>query len=333
MENPINIWLMRQAGRYLPEYREIRKEKKDFIELCLSPEIAANISLQPIERFDFDFIILFSDILVIPFALGQDVKFQEKVGPILGEIKTEIEKINLEESLKKLNPIYETVKIISKRKKEKKLIGFCGGPFTVLNYMIERGTSKSHNKIKSFIKSEKKRAEDLIDVITKASIIYLKEQIKHGADYIKIFDSWAGLLDNEEYDRFIIEPNKKISEAIKKFSSRTQQIFFPRGSSHNYIKFIDRVKPMILALDNNYPEDIYDIAIRKNIILQGNLNPKTLVEGGEKLIRETKEVLERFKKNKHIFNLSHGVLPQTPTANVQKVVEIVRNYNDTIKAR
>ena len=156
MENPINIWLMRQAGRYLPEYREIRKEKKDFIELCLSPEIAANISLQPIERYDLDFIILFSDILVIPFALGQDVKFKEKVGPILGDIKAITETINLEESLKKLNPIYETVKIISEKKKGKKLIGFCGGPFTVLNYMIEKGTSKSHSKIKSFIKTKKK---------------------------------------------------------------------------------------------------------------------------------------------------------------------------------
>lgn len=333
MENPINIWLMRQAGRYLPEYRKIRRERKDFIDLCLSPKIAASISLQPIERFDFDFIILFSDILVIPFALGQDVRFEEKVGPVLGDIKAEMENINLEDSLKKLNPIYETVQIISKKKKGKKLIGFCGGPFTVLNYMIERGSSKSHKKIKSFIKSEKQRANNLLDLITKASIIYLKEQIKHGADYIKIFDSWAGLLDDEEYDRFIIEPNKEISEAIKKFSSKTKQIFFPRGSSNNYIKFIDGVKPMILALDNNFPSDIYDIANKKNITLQGNLNPQTLLEGGEKLIKETKEVLERFQKNKHIFNLSHGVLPQTPPVNVQKVVEIVRKYNDTIKSR
>ena len=333
MKNPINIWLMRQAGRYLPEYREIRRKKKDFIDLCLSPEIAANISLQPIERYDLDFIILFSDILVIPFALGQDVKFKEKVGPILGDIKAEKETINLEESLKKLNPIYETVKIISEKKKEKKLIGFCGGPFTVLNYMIEKGTSKSHSKIKSFIKTKKKRAQDLIELITKASIIYLKEQIKNGADYIKIFDSWAGLVDDDDYDNFIIGPNKEISEAIKRFSSRTKQIFFPRGSSNNYIKFINGVNPTILALDNNYPSNIYDLAIKKNIILQGNLNPQTLVEGGEKLIKETKEVLERFKKNEHIFNLSHGVLPQTPPANVQTVVETVRKYNDTIKAR
>ncbi len=333
MKNPINIWLMRQAGRYLPEYREIRRKKKNFIDLCLSPEIAANISMQPIKRFDFDFVILFSDILVIPYALGQNVKFKEKVGPILEDIIVKPETVNLEESLKKLNPIYETIRIICTKKKEKKLIGFCGGPFTVLNYMIEKGTSKSHKKIKMFIKSEKKRAEELLDLITEASILYLKDQIKHGADYIKIFDSWAGLLDDKDYERFIIEPNKRISEAIKKFSSKTKQIFFPRGSSKNYIKFINTVNPMILALDNNYPTIIHDIAVKKNITLQGNLSPQTLIEGGKKMIKETQEVLERFKKNEHIFNLSHGVLPQTPTENVQTVVEIIRKHNDTIKAR
>ena len=332
MENSINIWFMRQAGRYLPEYREIRKKKKNFIELCLSPKLAADISLQPIERFNFDFIILFSDILVIPYALGQPVRFQEKVGPILGELNFDPLDIDINKKLEKLTPIYETIKKIKKSKKGKKLIGFCGGPFTVLNYMIEKGTSKSHSKIKKFIKLEKKKAQQLIDLITDTSIHYLKEQIRNGADYVKIFDSWAGLLDGNDYQRFIIEPNRKISKAINKFSPETKQIFFPRGSSKNYLEFLKKVEPKILALDKNYPSIIHTIAKEKNITLQGNLDPQTLLAGGEKLIAETKDVLEKFKQNKHIFNLSHGVLPQTPIENVKLVVDIVRKYNDTIKS-
>ena len=154
MDKKTKIWLMRQAGRYLPEYQEIRKKEKDFMSLCFNPKLACDISLQPIKRFDFDFIILFSDILVIPYALGQEVKFKENIGPILGNINYEQLEVNLPQSLERLAPVFETIKLIKQKKKEKDLIGFCGGPFTVLNYMIEQGTSKTHEKIKKFIKSK-----------------------------------------------------------------------------------------------------------------------------------------------------------------------------------
>ena len=226
MDKKTKIWLMRQAGRYLPEYQEIRKKEKDFISLCFNPKLACDISLQPIERFDFDFIILFSDILVIPYALGQEVKFKENIGPILGNINYEKLEVNPTQSLERLAPVFETIKLIKQKKKEKDLIGFCGGPFTVLNYMIEQGTSNTNENIKNFIKSNDQLSEKIIKIITVISIEYLKKQIDSGVDYIKVFDSWAGLLDGDLYKKYVIEPNKQIAKEIKDYSPGTKQIFF-----------------------------------------------------------------------------------------------------------
>ena len=329
MDKKTKIWLMRQAGRYLPEYQEIRKKEKDFISLCFNPKLACDISLQPIERFDFDFIILFSDILVIPYALGQEVKFKENIGPILGNINYEKLEVNLTQSLERLAPVFETIKLIKQKKKEKDLIGFCGGPFTVLNYMIEQGTSKTHEKIKKFIKSNNQLSDKIIKIITDISIEYLKKQIDSGVDFIKVFDSWAGLLDGDLYKKYIIEPNKEIAKEIKNYSPGTKQIFFPRGSKENYFNFIKEVKPDVISLDEEFPEKVFSYAKKNDIILQGNLKPITLIEGGTKLKKEIKTILNKFNENKHIFNLSHGVLPQTPVENVETLVDIIRNYNET----
>ncbi len=329
MDKKTKIWLMRQAGRYLPEYQEIRKKEKDFMSLCFNPNLACDISLQPIQRFDFDFIILFSDILVIPYALGQEVKFEENLGPILGYINYEKLEVNPTQSLERLAPVFETIKLIKHKKKEKDLIGFCGGPFTVLNYMIEQGTSKTHDKIKKFIKSNNQLSEKLIKIITEISIEYLKKQIDSGVDFIKVFDSWAGLLDGDLYKKYIIEPNKEISKEIKNYSPGTKQIFFPRGSKENYFNFIKDVKPDIISLDEEFPDKVFSYAKKNDIILQGNLKPTILIEGGNKLKKGIKNVLNNFNKNKHIFNLSHGVLPQTPVENVQILVDTIRNNNET----
>ena len=329
MDKKTKIWLMRQAGRYLPEYQEIRKKEKDFISLCFNPKLACDISLQPIERFDFDFIILFSDILVIPYALGQEVKFKENIGPILGNINYEKLEVNLTQSLERLAPVFETIKLIKQKKKEKDLIGFCGGPFTVLNYMIEQGTSKTHEKIKKFIKSNNQLSDKIIKIITDISIEYLKKQIDSGVDFVKVFDSWAGLLDGDLYKKYIIEPNKEIAKEIKNYSPGTKQIFFPRGSKENYFNFIKEVKPDVISLDEEFPEKVFSYAKKNDIILQGNLKPITLIEGGTKLKKEIKTILNKFNENKHIFNLSHGVLPQTPVENVETLVDIIRNYNET----
>jgi len=329
MDKKTKIWLMRQAGRYLPEYQEIRKKEKDFLNLCFNPKLACDISLQPIKRFDFDFIILFSDILVIPYALGQEVKFKENIGPILGNINYEQLKVNLPHSLDRLAPVFETIKLIKQKKQEKDLIGFCGGPFTVLNYMVEKGTSKTHEKIKKFIKDNNQLSEKIIKIITGISIEYLKKQIDSGVDFIKVFDSWAGLLEGELYKKYIIEPNKEIAKEIKNYSPGTKQIFFPRGSKENYFNFIKEVKPNIISLDEEFPKKVFSYAKKNDIILQGNLKPTTLIEGGRKLKKGIKNILNKFNDNKHIFNLSHGVLPQTPVENVEILVDTIRNYNET----
>jgi len=328
MDNKTKIWLMRQAGRYLPEYQEIRKKEKNFMNLCFNPKLACDISLQPIKRFDFDFIILFSDILVIPYALGQEVEFKENIGPILGNLNHEQLEVNLSVSLAKLAPVFETIKLISRQKKNKDLIGFCGGPFTVLNYMIEKGTSKTHEKIKKFIKTNNQQSKKIIKIITEVSIEYLKKQIDSGVDLIKVFDSWAGLLDGELYKKYIIEPNKEIAQEIKKYSPQTKQIFFPRGSKANYLNFMKEVKPDVISLDEEFPEKVFSYAKKNDIVLQGNLQPTILIEGGSKLKEGIKKILNKFNENKHIFNLSHGVLPQTPVENVELLVETVRNSNE-----
>ena len=326
--NRIPIWFMRQAGRYLPEYMKIRSKNSDFLKLCFDPNLASEISLQPIKRFDLDFIILFSDILVIPHALGQEVKFLKNHGPFLNSIssKKDLDYKNLNKSLDKISNIFETIKILNTKKRKKNLIGFCGGPFTVLNYMIEGGTSKTHSKIKTFIKNKKAEAYDIIKIITEISIEYLKKQIKYGANFVQIFESWAGLLEREEYIDFIIKPNQQISEEIREFSKQTKIIHFPRGSRNNYKIFAEEVHCDVLSLDKTYPKELPSILREKGITVQGNLDPQELLKEGDRVEEKTKEVLEKFKKNNHIFNLSHGILPKTKISNIEKVIKVVRNY-------
>ena len=327
----VPIWFMRQAGRYLPEYRKIRLKNSKFLDLCLNPSLAAEISLQPIKRFDFDFIILFSDILVIPYALGQSVTFLKNHGPCLAleDLDKCLKNDDIDSSIKKISNVFQTIEILSKKKKEKKLICFCGGPFTVLNYMVEGGTSKNHNKIKNFIKTEKIKTEKLMKSLVDISVEYLKKQIEKGADYIKIFESWASLLDGEDYDKLIIKPNQSISEAIRSFSKKTKIIHFPRGSKSNYVKFINEVPCDVISLDQDFPEQLIQTAKKKGITVQGNLNPLDLRDGGLKLRRKVEEILCKFENNKHIFNLSHGVLPETPLKNVEETIQIIKKYEIT----
>jgi uroporphyrinogen decarboxylase len=324
------IWFMRQAGRYLPEYKKLRTTERTFLDLCFNSEKAAKISLQPIERFDFDFIILFSDILVVPYALGQFVDFREKIGPVLEPInnKYDLNYNNLTSNLKILDPVFKTIKLIKKRKKNKNVIGFCGGPFTVLTYMIEGGTSKDHSKVKLKIKNEKKELLEVIEILIEFSSMYLIEQIRSGANIVKIFESWAGLLEGDEYFDFIIEPNKRILKNVKKVFPNIPVACFPRRSESQIFKFLDNVECDIISLDEKFPEELLEIAKKKNIILQGNLSPELLVRGGKEMEETIKKTLLRFNGNRHIFNLSHGVLPQTPIANVEKTIQLIRDFNE-----
>ena len=325
------IWFMRQAGRYLPEYKKLRSTEKTFLDLCFNSEKAAKISLQPIERFNLDFIILFSDILVVPHALGQCVDFKENIGPILEPInnKHDLNYKKITSNLKILDPVFKTIKLLKMRNKRKKVIGFCGGPFTVLTYMIEGGTSKGHEKVKLKVKREKKELLEMIEVLIEFSSLYLIEQIRSGADIVKIFESWASLLDKEEYFDFIIKPNMRILENIKSVFPNIPVACFPRRSGSQIFNFVKNVECDIISLDDKFPEELLEIAKKKNIILQGNLNPKVLVQGGKKMEEEIKKILLRFNNNRHIFNLSHGILPQTPIANVEKTVKLIRDYDET----
>ncbi len=329
--NKVPIWFMRQAGRYLPEYMAIRKKEKNFLNLCLNPSLAAEISLQPIKRFDVDFIILFCDILVIPFCLGQKVSFLKNHGPILDPIfnKEDIKFNKPEENLKKISNVFKTIELLSRKKGNKNLIGFCGGAFTILNYMIEGGTSEKHEKIRNFVRTKKIQALELIEIITEISVEYLKKQIVHGVDYVQIFESWAGLLEGEEYEEFIIKPNKVISTKIKKFSPATKIIHFPRGSKEKYLDFINEVYCDVISIDQTCPDAIMEIAKRKDVTIQGDLEPKYLLGDKEKLLNKTIQILEKYKYNKHIFNLSHGIIPTTPIENVEMIIKTVKNYETT----
>ena len=318
---------MRQAGRYLPEYHLLRKKEDCFLDVCFNSELAAEISLQPIRRFDLDYIIVFADILVVPLALGQKVSFVENIGPVLGEknLLTDTS-IKISSVEKILRPVMQTIKIIKQKSKDKKVIGFCGGPFTVLTYMIEMGSSKTHKKTKKFLKEYPQMVNMWIKKLTDVSIEYLSNQVRAGADIIQVFDSWAGLLEEKEYEEYIIEPSKKIRKELEKRFPALPVIFFPRNSQKKISVFLKEVKCNYISIDQNVDPNLLNFCKENKITIQGNLSPKVLLKGGDELTKKVKKIMEKFKNNLHIFNLSHGILPQTPVENVQKVIDLVRNH-------
>lgn len=324
------IWMMRQAGRYLPEYRRLRKKEKNFLDLCFNSKLATKISLQPISRFDLDAIILFSDILVIPFALGQDVKFKNTIGPILKPISNvdQFKCFEVKQWKKKLLPVFKTIQNI-KKNSQKSLIGFAGSPFTLLTYILEGGSSKNHHKTKTFLLKQEKETDKIINLLIKITLVYLKEQIKAGVDVIQIFESWASVLEKELYDKYIIEPNKIICKELKKEYPDVPIIFFPKGSGEKYLEVVKKIPCDGLSLDLNYPDELLKICKQRNVVVQGNLDPIRLLVGGRQMESKILEILKKFSNNKFIFNLSHGILPETPIKNVFQMIKTVRQYYDT----
>mgnify|MGYP001201428850 CR=1 FL=1 len=316
------IWLMRQAGRYLPEFREIRVKNPDFIKLCLNANLASNITLQPIKRFKFDAAIIFSDILMLPYGLGQEVNFKKNFGPILGDV--DIKKINQTNEIKfsnKLKSVYEALKITAQNElmKNKDLIGFVGAPWTILVYMINKQSPKK-NLIKDFLKDEI-FINELISIIEKFLKIHINNQIKNGATIIQIFDSWAGLLEEKNIFELIYNPTSRIVDYVK--SLNIPVICFPRGIK-NYKKYCQIVKPDVINID--YEVDPKKIKEEINITVQGGLNPKTLLTDKENLKKETLKYLDIFKDHPYIFNLGHGVLPETNPNMVDYLVKLVKDY-------
>jgi len=315
------IWLMRQAGRYLPEFREIRSKNQDFIKLCLSENLASEITLQPLERFNFDAAIIFSDILMLPYGLNQKVEFEKNFGPKLGNLNLDdLENIDEVDFCSKLNSVYKAINITSNKinKDEKDLIGFVGAPWTILVYMINKISPKKNLK-EDFFKDEF-LINRLLSIIDKFLKIHIKNQVEAGATIIQIFDSWAGLLE-KNIPEYIYIPTLSLVDYTK--SLGVPVICFPRGIK-DYKNFCDIVKPNVVNID--YDIDPKDIVKNIDIPIQGGLDPKILLTNKETLKKETKKYLEVFKTHPYIFNLGHGVLPETSPDMVEYLVEIVRNF-------
>ena len=324
------IWIMRQAGRYLPEYREIRKDVKNFLDLCYNSKLASEVTLQPIKRFDFDAAIIFSDILVIPDALGLKVDFIKNEGPVLQKVVDEkdLEKLDINKIVSHLQPVFETLRLTKKElSKDKTLIGFSGSPFTMACYMIEGGSSKNFDLVrKTAIKNPQFFAK-LIDILTQSVVIYLREQINAGADVVKLFDSWAGILPESEFQKWVIEPTKKIVAQIRQEFPQTPIICFPRGAGVLYKNFVQEVRPDVVAVDQNLPKLWVKENLQKElgVVIQGNLDNQLLAYGSKvEIEKETREILKVFGEYPFIFNLGHGILQETPIENVELVVKIVR---------
>ena len=316
------IWIMRQAGRYLPEFREIRKNNSNFIELCLNNKLATEITLQPIKRFDLDAAIIFSDILMLPYALRQKVEFKKNFGPLLGSLDiVTMSKIDQVDFTQKIYPIYKTIKSVSleMNTKNKNTIGFVGAPWTLLVYMINQQSPKKSVK-KNFFDDEYLINRILL-IIEKFLKIHIKNQVDNGANVIQIFDSWAGLLEERDYPNYIYTPTLNLVDYVK--SLNVPAICFPREIK-NYKEFCEIVKPDAINIDYN----VDPLMIRKNIKIpvQGGLDPKILLTDKDNLKKQVLKYLDIFKDHPYIFNLGHGILPETDPAMVEYLINTVREY-------
>ncbi len=315
------IWLMRQAGRYLPEFRDIRKENTDFIKLCLNSDLASEITLQPIKRFGFDGAVIFSDILMLPYGLGQKVEFEKNFGPKLGEI--ELDNIKNVDEINFTEKVYKVYKAISKTSQDplmnnKDMIGFVGAPWTILVYMINRSSPKKGLKGEFF--KDEFLINRLLQIIEKFLKVHIKNQVEAGAKVIQIFDSWAGLL-NDKIPEYIYIPTLNIVEYVKQLG--VPVICFPRGIK-DYKNFCEIVKPDAVNID--YDVNPEKIVKEIKIPIQGGLDPKILLTDKETLKKEVEKYLHIFKDHPYIFNLGHGILPETKIEMVEDLIKIVRNF-------
>ncbi len=316
------IWIMRQAGRYLPEFREIRKKNTDFIKLCLDSNLSAEITLQPLKRFDLDAAIIFSDILMLPFGLNQNVEFKKNFGPLLGNLNlNEMLKINEVDFVKKIYPVYEAINLVKKDilTNKKSTIGFVGAPWTLLVYMINKQSPKL--KLVDNFFSNKELINTILTVLEKFLKIHIKNQVNSGAQIIQIFDSWAGLLGNKDLDNYIYNPTLSLVEYTK--SLKIPVICFPRGIK-DYKKYCEIIKPDAICID--YEVDPYQIEKNIKIPVQGGMDPKVLLTDKENIKKQANKYLNIFKDHPYIFNLGHGVLPETNPNNMDYLVKMVKDY-------
>ncbi|UJW84332.1 uroporphyrinogen decarboxylase [Devosia sp. SL43] len=321
------IWIMRQAGRYLPEYRETRTKAKNFLELCYTPDLAVEVSLQPLRRFDLDAAILFSDILVIPDALGQSVRFETGEGPILDPVSVaSISGLGKEKDpLEHLAPVLETVRRLRAAiAPAQTLIGFCGSPWTVATYMIGGRGSTDQAAARLFALRHQEAFTALIDVLVQTSVNYLVAQLEAGADVVQLFESWALNLDDDAFTSHVIEPNRRIVEGVRARIPDAPIIGFPRGAAGNLARYAAETGVNALGLDYATPLD-FARTLSPHLPVQGNLDPLRLVAGGAQMDARIDAIIASFADRPHIFNLGHGIVPETPIEHVARLVNRVKN--------
>lgn len=325
----IPIWLMRQAGRYLTEYRSVRGGVPKFLDLCYNSELACKVTMQPIERFGFDAAILFSDILVVPDILGSNVRFETGEGPILDRVikEEDLKSLKFTKNSDKLQKVWKTVALIKEQLPEEiALIGFAGSPWTVATYMME-GRGGKYSNFEFSNKTAKENPDflkKLVNIIIEQTIFYIEGQIDAGANVIQLFDSWAGELNGEEYKEFIEKPNKIMVEKIRKSRPGIPIICFPKGIE-NLEEFVDNVKPDALSIG---PDVDLEVAkkLQEKTIIQGNLDSNILASDKEQIKTATENILNKLAGKNFIFNLGHGILPETPVENVEFLVDLIRKY-------
>jgi uroporphyrinogen decarboxylase len=326
-QSPPPVWLMRQAGRYLPEYRALREKAGEFLNLIFTPEYAAEVTLQPIQRFGFDAAILFSDILVIPHALGQAVRFAAGEGPRLEPLADgqALKRLAGEVDQKVLAPIYETVRLVkAKLDGGTALLGFCGAPWTVASYMVAGQGTPDQAPARLFAYREPEAFAGLIDILVDASAAYLVRQLQAGADAVQIFDTWAGVLPPEEFARWCIEPTRRIVAKVRAQIPGAKVIGFPRGAGALLARYVEEIPLNAVGLDWSVDRGFARDRVQSRVAVQGNLDPLVLVAGGAALDAAVDAVMEAFAGRPFIFNLGHGIVPQTPIAHVESMLRRVR---------
>jgi uroporphyrinogen decarboxylase len=323
------IWMMRQAGRYLPEYRKVREKAGSFLDLCFTPELATEVTLQPIRRFNFDAAIIFSDILVVPYALGRAVSFEVGEGPRLEPLDTpeKVAALAAKADFTKLEPVYEALRRVRRElESEIALIGFCGAPFTVATYMVAGRGTPDQAPARMMAYSHPDAFAKIIDTLVENSVEYLLGQLQGGADALQIFDTWAGVLPPREFARWSIEPTRRIVEGVRAKVPGAKIIGFPRGAGALLPPYVNATGVDAVSLDWAAEPSLIRERVQSKVAVQGNLDPLALIAGGAALDRAIDDVLANFASGRLIFNLGHGILPETPIAHVEQMVKRVRDF-------
>ncbi len=324
------FWFMRQAGRYMPEYREVRKNFPDFLSMCYTPQAAVEVTMQPVEKFNTDAAILFSDILVVPDALGIDVEFVEKKGPVLSALRSgdDLTRLSIDKISTHLAPVYEAVTGIKSRlEADKALIGFTGAPWTIACYMIEGEGSRDFPLTRKTAYSSPEWFYELIEILSEATAQHLLLQIKSGADTVQLFDSWAGILSEAEYKKWVIDPTRKIVMKMKQEYPDILIIGYPRGSGVLYEKYVIESGVDAVAIDERMPLEWVKKYLQPHVVVQGNLDPLLLAGDKERSLMRAREINSLLGSGSFVFNLGHGIIPSTPVENVRALSEMLLDYN------